>query len=205
MAFNTSNWHIEQEKILSRKDASSVLAIAKKTRFEDYVLLAVSANTGLRICEVLHLTGANIKKNALVITRRKKKRLLPETVPITPDLCKLLESMKAKLNAPEGWLWPGGCTPCKRGPGDGLLCEGGHISKREVQRRWAFYLDELGLFQKGRGIHSLRHYAVTEFYRVHRDIRAAQVFAGHSSSVITETYAHVVDMEEKVNAIKPVL
>ena len=85
------------------------------------------------------------------------------------------------------------------------LCGGGHISKREVQRRWTAYLDELALYQKGRGIHSLRHYAVTEFYRVHRDIRAAQVFAGHSSSVITETYAHVVDMEEKVNAIKPML
>ena len=205
MAFNTSNWHIEQEKILSRKDASLVLALAKRTRFEDYVMLAVSANTGLRVCEVLHLTGENIKKNALVVTRRKKKTLTPETIPITPDLCKLMVSLMQKLNVPYGWLWPGSCHPCPTFMHQSYLCEGGHISKREVQRRWTFYLDELGLAQKGRGIHSLRHYAVTEFYRVHRDIRAAQVFAGHSSSVITETYAHVVDMEEKVNAIKPIL
>ena len=94
MAFNTSNWHIGQEKILSRKESSSVLALAKKTRFEDYVLLAVAANTGLRVCEVLHLTGDNIKKNALVVTRRKKKKLIPETIPIAHDLCTLLESLR---------------------------------------------------------------------------------------------------------------
>lgn len=84
-------------------------------------------------------------------------------------------------------------------------CPGGHICRREIQSRWRGYLETLGLYVPGRGIHSLRHYAVTEFYTRHRDLRATQEFVKHSSSAITENYAHVVDMKEKINDVEPTL
>jgi integrase len=58
--------------------------------------------------------------------------------------------------------------------------------------------------QYGRGIHSLRHTAITNIYALTKDLRKAQVFAGHSSSAITERYAHIVDMAETLSAM-PVL
>ena len=85
------------------------------------------------------------------------------------------------------------------------VCPGGHVSLRAIQRRWELTVAEAGLRVPGRGIHSLRHYAVSQFYAKHRDLRAAQIFAGHSSSQITERYASVLDMKDKINAMEAVL
>jgi integrase len=58
---------------------------------------------------------------------------------------------------------------------------------------------------KGRGIHQTRHYFATEMYAATKDLRATQVALAHSSSTMTEKYAHVVDQREKVNLVKPLL
>lgn len=213
MAFGRSDgptWRLRNEKLMTREEVMKILGVAKKRDEADYALLATLANAGFRVSEVLHLDVKSVEGDQLIVVRRKKAELVQEPVDIGDDLFSLL-SRRAKV-LKRGWLWPGESGPCHRDhqkkgvvTGTEQLCEGGHISKREIQRRFVGYCREAKCWRPGRGIHSLRHYAITAFYSEHRDIRAAQIFAGHSSSVITETYAHVVDMKDKVRAIKPVL
>jgi integrase len=105
-------------------------------------------------------------------------------------------------------MFPGESGPCviHRASGqEDQICDGGHVSRREMQRRWSAYRGVAGLDAKGRGVHSLRHYGITEFYRENKDLRAAQMFAGHSSSAVTEKYAHVLEMEAMMKKVKPTL
>lgn len=206
----TVSWKLSNEKMLLREEVAKVFTAIKKCSFEDYAFFAVAANTGLRISEVMHLKTEDVKEAQIVVTRRKKKVLRQEYLDVTEEIAEILRKLVGKKKT--GWLWPGESRGCKRPRQKNgkvyeqeVLCQGGHISKRELQRRWARYVEKVRLARPGRGPHALRHYAITEFYRVHRDLRAAQVFAGHSSSAITEVYAHVVDMKEKIQAVKAVL
>lgn len=199
-------WKPPLSKLLSRAEVGAVFELAKKNDRRDYILFVTAANTGLRLSEILHLTTHDLLDGALRATRRKKKRLRPEEIAAPAPLLGLLKSWASELKkVSNGWLFVGSSGPCKRGPKKEVLCEGGHVSRREIQRRWTAYLKAAKLSAKGRGVHTLRHYAGTEFYRTHKDLRATQEFLGHSSSSTTEGYAHVLDMAEKVGKVKPTL
>ena len=210
MAFG--RWRLADKKVISRDDVSRIISSARdQGRAEDYLLFAVPANTGIRISEVVHLRVEDVlSSSAIQVTRRKRRKLSPEVLPVNRELHRLLADRAKKMK--KGWLWPGDSSPCiihrvahGKATGDEKICPGGHIAKRTAQRAWMCYLKELKLWKPGRGIHTLRHYAITEFYSRHRDLRAAQVFAGHSSSTMTEVYAHAVDLAEQVAKVKPVL
>lgn len=204
------NWKLSNEKLYLRQQVSKVLDLVKREDFADYVFFASAANTALRISEILHLKAEDVGPGQIMVVRRKKKDLKAEPLQVGPEFERLIRKLASKIG--DGWLWTGRSKGCRRPrQKDGRvyateeICQGGHLCKREIQRRWSDYVARSGLTQPGRGAHGLRHYAITEFYKVHRDLRAAQEFAGHSSSTITETYAHVVDMAEKVRAVKAVL
>ena len=196
-------WSLPVAKILSNEDVTRILARAKETSQRDWIFFATAINTGLQLCEVLHIDKDEIQGDKLLVVRRKKKILKAAPIDINPGLA--VELRKWAENVEFGWIFPGGSQPCfirhldKRVE---QVCCGGHISKREVQRRWTLILRELGIYTPGRGIHSTRHHAITEFYRKYRDLRAAQLFAGHSSSQMTEKYAAVCDMKEKIDGME---
>lgn len=202
-----SAWGLSEEKIISPEDVKRILSTARTHSERDYVFFTVAANTGLRLAEVGHLMADEILDgNRLLVTRRKKKHLKPEIIDVAAPVHALLRDWAKQFEV--GWLFPGDCAPCfirhlKGEPEQ--FCIGGHSSLRDVQRRWSMVLAECGLLTKGRGIHSLRHAAITAFYAKTRDLRAAQMFAGHSSSQITERYAHVTEMREKINSVEVLL
>ena len=207
---NGAVWNLRIEKILQRDEMSRILGIAKERSARTYTFLATCANTGLRLSEVGHIHADDVLPRCqLRITRRKKRTLQPIVIDISPQLAAILEEWKQMF---DGYLWPGNAKPCiihrsKKGVAlePEYACQGGHISLRVIQRDWALICAEAGLRMHGRGIHSTRHFAITEFYDKHRDLRAAQVFAGHSSSQMTEKYAAVREMKEKVNAMEAML
>lgn len=84
-------------------------------------------------------------------------------------------------------------------------CAGNHLHIRTMQTRWRLICAEAGYAMKGRGFHMTRHHAITEYYRTYKNLREAQDFARHSSSTITETYAHTVDLEKNVRKMKATL
>jgi integrase len=209
---NPSSWTPPRDKTLTRDQVKRVLAAAKGSQAAigglfDYTFFAVCANTGLRVSEVAHLrrdglllSNADCKEAQISVIRLKKKEVHLERVDIASALEKILRDFLDIWKESE-FVFPGGTRGCSLSRK--LSCPGNHISVREMQRRWDYYLRKVRLKVEGRGIHMLRHYAVTEFYEKHRDLRAAQLFAGHSSSTITERYAHVVEMREKIRAVEP--
>jgi integrase len=200
-------WNLASEKILQREEMARILGIAKERSARTYTFLVTCANTALRLSEVGHIRADDVLPRCqLRVTRRKKKVLQATVIDISPHLAAILDEWKQMF---DGYLWPGNAAPCiihrsKKGVRlpDEQVCNGGHISLRVIQRDWALFVAEAGLRMHGRGIHSTRHFGITEFYDKHRDLRAAQVFAGHSSSQMTEKYAAVREMKEKVNAME---
>jgi len=201
-----SSWSIPRAKTILPEECGRILARASDTDPWLYVFLAIGANTALRLCEVLHLRAEDVIDGQLRIVRRKKKKLKAEMIDVTPALSAVLQDWSQMYS--DGWLFPGKSKPCfiRRSKGTvEQVCDGGHMAKRVFQHRWEVLLTSMGLSMAGRGIHSLRHFAITAFYAKHRDLRAAQTFAGHSSSSMTEKYARVLDMKEKVHAMHTVL
>lgn len=201
-ALMVTAWTLTPEKVLSRPEVESLLERAQERNQRDYTLLCIAANAGFRISEILHLTAEGFNGDRLNVTRRKKRNPKEQSVRIPASLAWIIgEYLQDRTT---GYLFPGRAGACYinhlKG-GRTKLCDGGHVSRREIQRRFELLLEGLGLNMKGRGIHALRHYAVTEFYGRTKDLRAAQIFAGHSSSTITEIYAAVRNMDELVDAM----
>ena len=200
-----TTWSLPREKSLRREEVDKILRVAKDNDARDYVFFAIAANTGLRLCEIVHIRSSDLQDERLQVTRRKKKKLKAQLIDVTPALWDLLSEWGQMFEGTD-FLFPGKSGPCRirhRNGNRTIVCEGGHISRRNLQRRWEDTLKEAMLSMKGRGIHSLRHYAITDFYASTRDLRAAQMFAGHSSSTITERYAHALQMREQIHAMKP--
>jgi len=206
MPNHAAAWTLQRDRFLTFEEVKRVLDAAMERDSETYLFLAIAANTGLRLSEVLHLKAEDYVSGKLRVTRRKKRPLHAEWIDVGESVESLLECVVA--GTPKGWIFPGENKPCilTRRSGDvERLCNGGHRSKRFFQHWWVKLLRELGLTVYGRGIHQLRHAAITEFYTVTKDLRAAQVFAGHASSTITERYAHVVDLKEKLALMRPMI
>lgn len=200
-----TSWSMPRAKTILPDECGRILAKAADTDSTLYVFLAIAANTGLRLCEVLHLRVEDVIDGQLRVIRRKKKQLRSEMIDVTPALACVLHDWSQMFS---GWLFPGRVKPCVIRRASGAIeqvCQGGHMAKRVIQHRWELLLDSLGLKMEGRGIHALRHFAVTAFYAKTRDLRAAQMFAGHSSSVITERYARCLEMKEMVHSMPTIL
>ena len=207
MSYEGTSHSLPRAKVLTPTEASRILAAAKEKDARDYVFLSVAFNVGLRLCEIVHIRKSDLIDGQLQVTRRKKRHLKPEMIDVGDQLWSLLSEWGQMFEGSD-WIFPGEAEPCiiqhtKREPEQ--VCEGGHISKRNLQRRWELYLVGLGIKLPGRGIHTTRHYAITAFYNKHRDIVAAKDFAGHSSVAITQTYAHTVEMREKVKAMEELI
>jgi integrase len=203
-------------KIITPEEVQGILERAKQAgemdpmMARDYDWLAIAVNTGLRLSEVAHIEKSDILPTRLVVTRRKKRHLQPAPIEVMPSVMEILRRRAESVES--GYIFPGRCKPCiihrrskKNGPSEEQVCVGGHASLRSIQRRWRLLITELGLYKYGRGIHSLRHTAITAIYKLTKDLRKAQVFAGHSSSKITEVYAHVTDLNETLAAMKPLI
>lgn len=202
-----ASWSLADCKIITPDQVRQILATARKHSERDFVFMALGAHTGLRLSEVGHLMVEDVlDRDRLIVTRRKKKVLKPEIIDVAAPVHALLREWAKQFEI--GYLFPGNCAPCfirhLSKPAE-QFCIGGHASLRDIQRRWSMVLAECGLLTYGRGIHSLRHTAITSMYEKTKDLIAAQKFAGHSSSQITERYAHAVDMKGKINSMDVLL
>jgi integrase/recombinase XerD len=82
--------------------------------------------------------------------------------------------------------------PC--GEDDHLFVgKAGPWTRQAVQGVVKKFLRRLGLYEKGKSVHSLRHSYATELYRRERDLRAVQLQLGHASTSTTIIYADVLE------------
>jgi integrase len=200
-----AEWNLATELVPNREEMARVLDMAKNWNPRDYVIFAVCSHTGLRISEAIHLKAEDLVNGKMRVTRRKKRVLQPSSVEISGAIWDLMTEW-AQMH--DGYLFPGDAAPCviKRRNGKvERVCSGGHLHIRTAQTNWRGLISRAGLYMRGRGIHQTRHYFATEMYAATKDLRATQVALAHSSSTMTEKYAHVVDQREKVNLVKAVL
>lgn len=212
-------WNLSPVHRIVDKQFEAILGTATG-RARDWMLLFLSGNLALRVSELLHLRVSDFDaaSGLIRVTRRKKKVLTATALEVADDILSVLRQyiVEAKLK-PSDWLFPGWCGPCHRNvtfkekDGDGRvlkkwrerqkLCSGGHLTTRRAMTIWDVALERIGLKVPGRGIHTLRHYGVTRFYSKTKDLRATQKFVEHSSPLVTQVYADVVDMKEKANQV----
>jgi integrase len=207
-----SSWNLATEKMLTKLEMQRMLDAAKADNPRNYVAYITQANTGLRVSEVVHLKKADLLPGfKLRVTRRKKRSLSPSVLDIMPAVWNKLSEWAAQN--PEGeYIFAGNAGKCiierskkgvKQTPEE--FCQGGHIHLRTLQTRWRLLISTLGMWMKGRGVHQMRHYFATELYAKTRDLRLTQVALAHSSSAMTERYAHVVDYAEKLAQLSPTI
>ncbi len=205
MFSSTTSYGLPRSKSITPDEMARIITRAKDHDPELYVFCALGTGLALRMCETLHVSSSDLIDGQLQITRRKKKVLKPELVEVPPALYAVLSEWSQMF---EDWIFPGDCGPCVikhlKG-GQTQVCQGGHLSKRAIQRRWELNLARCGLSMEGRGVHSMRHYGITAVYAATKNLRATQLFAGHSSSSMTERYAKVLEMRELIHKLPVVL
>lgn len=199
----TGEWNLRSELVPSTDEAEKILKVIKGEDEKYYTLFAFLFNAGFRISEGIHVKVSDLVNGRVRIVRRKKHTLKPSTVELSDWVWKLLTKW---AEGKKGYLWPGDSAPCILARSNGRveqICKGGHLHIRTAQTRWRFTIAKCGLYEKGRGIHQTRHYFATQLYTETRNIRAVQQALDHSSVDMSAKYAHVVDMHEQVNKMRP--
>jgi len=98
-------------KMLANGDRRLVLEHSKQFGERFYLFFCFLANTGIRVCEGVHLRKEHFLGRAQVqITRRKKKVFKPEIISIPKALADLLEP---KCIGKQGWLFEGSNGICE--------------------------------------------------------------------------------------------
>jgi site-specific recombinase XerC len=168
------------------------LLTATASHPRDHAIFSLALGTGLRLGEIVGLNVGDVylpdraPRTRIRLRREIAKRhragdaFLPEA--LIPKLerlwaFKLARSEDSSLDAP-------------------LFCamSGRRISKRRVQilvRSWQIHAG----FDRLYPFHALRHTAVTNVYRLSRDLFLAQRFARHANPMTTIIYTHASDEE----------
>jgi site-specific recombinase XerC len=184
---------------LTRNEQKTIL---RKTACNprDHLIYSLALGTGLRLAEIV---GLNVEDVYAPQGRpRNRLRIRPEIAKggRTGDIF-LPDALVAKLR--KFWVYK-----AKKGEGlqheDPLFCSQSRIriSKRRVQYAFRTWQVKAG-FDRLYPFHALRHTAVTNVYRVSRDLFLAQRFARHVSPLTTTIYTHPSDQDmwEKVRGL----
>src|SRR5215831_19456103 len=160
----------------------------------DHVIISLAPGTGLRLGEIVGLDVGDAYGPSGVVKVRVRVRREIAKGGRAADVF-LPDRLVAKLR--RLWAWKR-----KRGeslePAAPLFANqsGKRISKRRVQHAWAEWQRRAG-FGRVYGFHALRHTAVTNVYRLSRDLFLAQRFARHVSPLTTSVYTHPTDDDVK--------
>ena len=173
----------DEQRLILRATAGNV---------RDHLIISVALGTGLRLAEIVGLDVGD------VFTPDGTPRV---RVRVRKEIAKggraadvfLPDQLVAKLKRFGRWKRQRGEDLAPNAP---LFANQSRrrISKRRVQHAWTAWQQRAG-FDRIYGFHALRHTAVTNVYRVSRDLFLAQRFARHASPLTTTAYTHPSDDE----------
>ena len=191
------NWHLDEGKFLTESEvnrlrriltqkSNNALRNGSKVSVRDWLIIDLALSTGLRVSEIANLCCGDIwaadGKASLIVRNGKcgKQRIV-----------KFSEDFRKHLNEYLGWKKNIGedCSPELP-----LVLSSNTKSKmttRGLQK--AFERNAIRVGIKGHSIHSLRHTYATFLLRASGNLRLVQKQLGHSSIMITEIYADVLN------------
>jgi len=177
----------KRERVLTPKEITLLLAECAKVSGRCHVATVIALNTGLRKDGVVSLRWSEVDLDANRIKKVVKGGKIV-TVPLNPGLrCTLEDWQKSPETDKAGYVLP---SPKKAGAhmlvssnfGFAAACKNAGIGE-------------------GFHFHDLRHSFTTYFIQATRDIHLAAKLLGHSTTIMTERYAHLVD-DQAADAMK---
>jgi integrase/recombinase XerD len=176
----------------------SMVATSRKnvTGVREWAAIDLLTTTGLRVAEVSDLRCGDLRVgygiSSLYVRNGKGDKA--RSVVIPDNLKKHLKSFLAWKQAQKE----------ATGKDDHLFVgQRGFWTTQAIQQIVKKYLKILGIYEKGKSVHALRHSYATELYRKNKDLRAVQKQLGHSSSQSTLIYVDVTpdDLQEQVRGL----
>jgi integrase/recombinase XerC len=176
---------------LTRAEQRTILA-ATKRNIRDHTIYSLALGTGLRLGEIVGLNVGDVyngngrPRTRIRIRAEIAKRGRAGDVFLPDRLVAKLRRFRAFKKGRKESLDPGAplfCSQSRR-----------RISKRRVQFAWREWQKRAG-FDRLYPFHCARHTAVTNVYRMTRDLFLAQRFARHVSPLTTTVYTHPGDEE----------
>ena len=191
------NWHLDEGKFLGeeevrgltnylRKQSDAALDNGNKVAIKDWFVIDLALSTGLRVSEIAKLRCGDIwaddGRASLCVRNGKcgKQRIVRFSEKFRRHLNEYLEWRKKTGE---------GCNP--ESP---LILSSntrGKMSTRGLQKIFERNARRVGI--KDHSIHSLRHTYATFLLRASGNLRLVQKQLGHSSIMITEVYADVLN------------
>lgn len=157
------------------------------TGVKEWAVVDTLTSTGLRVSEVANLRCGDLKlgyaENKLFI-REGKGRISGHV--IIPDALKTHLKRFLAFKKERG-------EPTTDQDDRLFLGQRGPWTAQAVQQIVKKYLKELGLYSKGKSVHSLRHSYAVELYSREKDLRAVQKQLRHVSLTSTLVYADLTD------------
>jgi site-specific recombinase XerD len=163
-----------------------ILASSKNqpTAIREWAAIDLLTSTGMRVAEVVDLRCGDVMcgYGQFEVWVRNGKGGKSRTIQVQESLKTHLRqfiSWKRDRKEPVGeddYLFVG-----QRGP----------WSRQAVQQMVKKYFRLMGIYEKGRSVHAIRHSYATELYRNSKDLRAVQKQLGHASITTTMVYADV--------------
>ena len=181
---------MDRKKYMDQDEIAEMIAAAKTIGGTTWLLVDVALQTGLRVNELARIkfTDFHLKRCCLTIVRSKKKTKVEESLPISTELAKHLETWAKDKIAISGPLFVG-----LRGP----------LTVRGLQQMWDRCRIAAGLLD-GLSIHCARHTMAVQLLRKEKNLKLVQQQLGHSSPVTTANmYAFVTweDHQEALNGL----
>jgi len=172
------------------------LAAGRITAIREWMAVDLLTTTGLRVSEVVDIRCGDIwagfDESALFVRNGKGSRSRTVQIP---------GSLKEHILAFIDWKQGRGEST---GPNDHLFFgKRGPWTVVAIQQLVRKHLKALGLYQRDKSVHALRHSYAVEFYRQEKDLRALQKQLGHSSILTTQVYVDVTkeEIQEQIQGL----
>jgi integrase/recombinase XerD len=190
----------QQQIMALRRRAKDAAELARHkgavTAVREWLLIDLLTCTGVRAAEAADIRCGDIRaaygQCALFIRNGKGGRARTIEIP---------DSLKRHLKSFLAWKQEQGEPTAQDDPL--FVGQRGPWKASAVQQAVKKHLRELGIYERGKAAHSLRHSYATELYRREHDIRTVQRQLGHASVYTTQIYADVTpeDIQRQVKGL----
>jgi integrase len=187
-------------RTLTDPEVKALLRVSSERRagFRDHLILGLALSTALREHEIAGLnvgdvfdeTGRVRVRVALRVFKRSNRNVREQQVILS-------DAWRAKLGKFRSWKATRGESV---EPGAPLFVsrKGNRVSTRQLRRLVHVWQERAGA-DVTLNFHTLRHTAVTTYYRLTKDVRATQRFSRHHSIRMVARYTHPSDEAQARN------